>query len=162
MRRRRGGALRVSRSIRNARSPSAIATTTATRGARRGSRAFPPTRIRHPSHRGAAMSPVPLLTGAICRGRPCLRRFVVPRCRRRAGHGRRGTTVVGSSSHPAAPLVRVGLQSTRSRTAPSGTGTLEPPRSAPRQIDPLRRSEECSVPVRQLYDSSDRPNSNFF
>jgi hypothetical protein len=86
----------------------------------------------------------------------------VPRCRRCAGHGRRGVTVVGSSSHPAAPLVRVGLQSTRSRTAPSGTGTLEPPRSAPRQIDPPRRSEECSVPVRQLYDSSDRPNSDFF
>jgi hypothetical protein len=65
---------------------------TATRGARRGSRAFPPTRIHRPSHRGTAMSPAPRLTGAICRGRPHLRRFVVPRCHRRAGHGRRGAT----------------------------------------------------------------------
>jgi hypothetical protein len=70
----------------------AIATTTATRGARRESRAFPPTRIRRPSHRGAVMSPVPRLTGATCRGCPRLLRSVVSRCRRRAGHGRRGTT----------------------------------------------------------------------
>jgi hypothetical protein len=56
--------------------------------------------------------------------------------------------VVGSSSSLAAPPVRVGLRSTRSRTAPSRTGTPEPPRSAPHQIDPPRRSEEHSVPVR--------------
>jgi hypothetical protein len=68
--------------------------------------------------------------------------------------------VVGSSSRLAAPPARVGLRSTRSRTAPSGTGTPEPPRSAPRQIDPPRRSEEHSVPVRQLYDGSDRPDSD--
>jgi hypothetical protein len=67
--------------------------------------------------------------------------------------------VVGSSSRPAAPPVRVSLRSTRSRTAPKGTGTPEPPRYAPRQIDPPRRSEEHSVPVRQLYDGSDHPDS---
>jgi hypothetical protein len=50
--------------------------------------------------------------------------------------------MVGSSSRSAAPPARVGLRSTRSRTAPSGTGTPEPHRSTPRQIDPLRRSEE--------------------
>jgi hypothetical protein len=68
--------------------------------------------------------------------------------------------VVGSSSRLAAPPVRVGLRSIRSRTAPSGTGTPELPRSAPRQIDPPRRSEEHSVPVLQLYDGSDRPDSD--
>jgi hypothetical protein len=64
--------------------------------------------------------------------------------------------VVESSSHLVAPPARVGLRSTRSRTAPSGTGTPEPPRSELCQIDPPRRSEERSVPVRQLYDGSDR------
>jgi hypothetical protein len=68
--------------------------------------------------------------------------------------------IVGSSSHPAAPLARVGLRSTRSRTAPNGTGTPETQRSAPRQIDPPRRSEERSVSVRQIYDGSDRPDSD--
>jgi hypothetical protein len=68
--------------------------------------------------------------------------------------------VVGSSSRPVAPPVRVGLRSTRSRMAPSGTGAPKLPRSAPRHIDPPRRSEECSVPVRQLYDGSDRPDSD--
>jgi hypothetical protein len=66
--------------------------------------------------------------------------------------------VVGSSSRLAAPPVRVGLRSTHSRTAPSGTGTPEPPRSVPCQIDRPRRSEERSVPVRQLYDGSDCPD----
>jgi hypothetical protein len=64
--------------------------------------------------------------------------------------------VVGLSSRPTAPPIRVGLRSTHSRTAPSGTGTPKPPGSTPRQIDPPRRSEEHSVPVRQLYDGSDR------
>jgi hypothetical protein len=68
--------------------------------------------------------------------------------------------VVGSSLHPSAPPVRVGLRSTGSRTAPSGTGTPEPPSSTPRQIDPPSRSEERSVPVHQLYDGSDRPDSD--
>jgi hypothetical protein len=67
---------------------------------------------------------------------------------------------VGSSSCPAALPTRVGLRSTRSRTAPSRTGTPEPQRSVPRQIDPPRRSEERSVSVRQIYDGWDRPDSD--
>jgi hypothetical protein len=68
--------------------------------------------------------------------------------------------VVGLSSCSAAPPARVGLRSTRSRTAPGGTGTPELPRSAPYQIDPPRRSEERSVSARQLYDGLDRPDSD--
>jgi hypothetical protein len=33
-------------------------------------------------------------------------------------------------------------------------------RAAPRQADPPRRSEERPTPVRQLYDGSDRPDSD--
>jgi hypothetical protein len=55
---------------------------------------------------------------------------------------------VGLSSRPVAPPARVGLRSTRSRTTPSGMGSLKPHRSVPHQIDPLRRSEERSAPVR--------------
>jgi hypothetical protein len=49
-----------------------------------------------------------------------------------AGHDK----TVGSSSCPAGPPAHVGLRSTRSRTAPNGTSTPEPQRSAPRYIDP--------------------------
>jgi hypothetical protein len=48
----------------------------------------------------------------------------------------------------------------RSRAAPSGTGASEPQRPAPRQADPLRRSEERPASARQLYDGSDRPDSD--
>jgi hypothetical protein len=75
---------------------------------------------------------------------------------REAGHEK----TVGSSSCLVAPPAPVGLRSTRSRTVPSGTGAPESQRSAPRQTDPPRRSEERSVSVRQLYDSSDRPDSD--
>jgi hypothetical protein len=67
---------------------------------------------------------------------------------------------VGSSSRLTAPPTRVGQQLVRSPAAPSGTGTPGPQRPAPCQADPPRRSEEQSVYVRQLYDSSDRPDSN--
>jgi hypothetical protein len=68
--------------------------------------------------------------------------------------------IVGSSSHSVAPPTRVGLRSTRSRTGPTGTGTPELQRSAPRQTNPPRRSEERSVSVRQIYDGSDCPDSD--
>jgi hypothetical protein len=44
--------------------------------------------------------------------------------------------------------------------APSRTGASESQRAVPRQADPLRRSEERPAPVRQLFDGSNRPNSD--
>jgi hypothetical protein len=75
---------------------------------------------------------------------------------REVGHDK----TVGSISRPAAPPAHVGLRSTRFRTAPSGTDTPEPHRSAPRRIDPPRRSVERSTSVCQIYDGSDRPGSD--
>jgi hypothetical protein len=43
--------------------------------------------------------------------------------------------------------------------APSRTGASEAQSAAPRQADPLRRSEERAAPVRQLFDGFDRPDS---
>jgi hypothetical protein len=43
---------------------------------------------------------------------------------------------------------------------PSSTGASGSQRAAPRQADPLRRSEERPAPVRQLYDGSDHPDSD--
>jgi hypothetical protein len=97
--RQRRGALRVRRNIRNARSPSAIATTTATRGGKRGSRASPPTRTHRPSRRGVAMSPAPRSTGATCRGRHRRRRPVALKCRRRGGRERMGATRLWARAH---------------------------------------------------------------
>jgi hypothetical protein len=44
--------------------------------------------------------------------------------------------------------------------APSGTSASEPQRTAPRQADPPRRSEERPASARQIYDGSDRPDSD--
>jgi hypothetical protein len=79
-----------------------------------------------------------------------------PRRPREAGHDK----IVGSSSCSEAPSARVGRRSTRSRRVPSRTGAPELQRCAPCQTDPLRWSEERSVSVCQLYDGSDRPDSN--
>jgi hypothetical protein len=49
---------------------------------------------------------------------------------------------------------------TRSRATPSGTGAPESQRSAPRQADPLRRSEETPSSARHIYYGSERPNSD--
>jgi hypothetical protein len=91
--------LHVRRNIRNARSPSVIVMTIATRSGRRGSRASPPMRIRRLSRRGAAMSPAPRSTGATCWGRPHRRRPVALKCRHRAGRERRGTTRLWARAH---------------------------------------------------------------
>jgi hypothetical protein len=48
----------------------------------------------------------------------------------------------------------------RSRAVPSDTDASEPQRSAPRQVDPPRRSEELPAPARQLCVGSDRPDSD--
>jgi hypothetical protein len=46
------------------------------------------------------------------------------------------------------------------RAVPSGTGASEPQRSASRQVDPPRRSEERPTSARQLYNGSDHPDSD--
>jgi hypothetical protein len=117
-------------------------------------------RIRHPSRRGAAMSPVRWSTGATCRGRPRRRRPVVLKCRRRAGHERRSVIRLWARALVRRPPTQVGQRSVRSCTALSETGTPGPLRPVPRQADPPRRSEERSVSVCQLYDGSDRLDSD--
>jgi hypothetical protein len=67
---------------------------------------------------------------------------------------------VGSSSRQAALPTRVDQRSVRSRAAPSGTGASEPQRSMPRSADPPRRLEEQPASARQLFDGSDRPDSD--
>jgi hypothetical protein len=91
------------------------------------------------------MSPAPRSTGATCRGRPHHRCPVAFKCRRRADRGRRGATRLWARAH-VRRLTRVGQRSARSRTAS--------------RADPPRRSEERSVSVCQLYDGSDRPDSD--
>jgi hypothetical protein len=68
---------------------------------------------------------------------------------------------VGSSSRQAARPARKDQQTVRTRVEPSRTGASGSQRAAPRQADPLRRSEERPAPVRQLYDGSDRPGSDY-
>jgi hypothetical protein len=58
---------------------------------------------------------------------------------------------VGSSSRPTAPSIREDQRM---------TGASEPQRLAPRQADPPRRSEERPSPAHQLYDGSERPDSD--
>jgi hypothetical protein len=66
---------------------------------------------------------------------------------------------VGLSSRQAARPAREDQRTVRPRVAPSRTGASESQRAAPRQTDPPRRSE-CQAPVCQLFDGSDRPNSD--
>jgi hypothetical protein len=147
-------------SIRNARSPSAIAMTTATRGGRRGSWASPPMR----THRLAVMerrcANVAVdwsnMSGSASSSPP---RGAEVSSSRRLREARRDKTV-GSSSRPAAPPARVDQWSACSRAAPSRTGASEPQRPVPRHADPPRRSEERPVSARQLYDGSDHPDSD--
>jgi hypothetical protein len=68
---------------------------------------------------------------------------------------------VGSSSRQAARPTREDQRTVCPRVAPSGTGASESQRSAPRQADPLSRSEERPASARQLYDGFDRPDSDF-
>jgi hypothetical protein len=62
-----------------------------------------------------------------------------------------------SSSRQAARPAREDQWTVRPRVAPSGTGASESQRSAPRQANPPRRSEERPASACQLYDGSDRP-----
>jgi hypothetical protein len=79
---------RARRSTRNARSPSAIEMTTASRGGRRGSVVSPSMKTHCQSCRGVAKSPVRRSTGATCWGRPRCCLLVAPKCRHRGGHRR--------------------------------------------------------------------------
>jgi hypothetical protein len=67
---------------------------------------------------------------------------------------------VGSSSRPAVPSVRDDQRMTRSRATPGGTDAPEPRRPTPRQADPPRRLEERPPSARQIYDGSERPDSD--
>jgi hypothetical protein len=117
-------------------------------------------RTRRPSRHGAAMSPARRLTGATCRGRHRRRRPVALKCRRRAGHRRLGATRQWARARVRwLPRPRGSADG----SLPCGAqrmGASKPQRSAPRQVDPLRRSEERPASIRQLYDGSDRPDSD--
>jgi hypothetical protein len=56
--------------------------------------------------------------------------------------------------------VREDQRVVRSRAVPSGASASESQRSAPRQADPPRRSEERPTSACLLYDGSDRPDSD--
>jgi hypothetical protein len=66
----------------------------------------------------------------------------------------------GSSSRQVTRPTREDQRMVHPRAVPSGTGASEPQRSAPRQVDPPRRSEERPASAHQLYDGSDRPDSD--
>jgi hypothetical protein len=117
-------------------------------------------RTRHPSRLGAVTSLARRLIGAICRGRPrhpcpaALNVVVAPAAGGEARQDR------GHEHTPVAPPIREDQRMTRSRATPSGTGATESHRAAPRQADPPRRSKERSLSARQIYDGSERPDSN--
>jgi hypothetical protein len=67
---------------------------------------------------------------------------------------------VGSSSRQAAHPVQEDQQTVRPCAAPSGTGATGSQSVAPHRVDPPRRSEERPAPTRQLYDGSNRPDSD--
>jgi hypothetical protein len=67
---------------------------------------------------------------------------------------------VGSSSRQAARPAREDQGTVRPRVVPSGTGTFEMQRSTPHQADPPKWSEERPVSARQLYNGSDRLDSD--
>jgi hypothetical protein len=67
---------------------------------------------------------------------------------------------VGSSSRQAAHPTSEDQRTVLPRMAPSRTGTSESQRTTPLHADPPRRSEERPAPARQLYDGSDRPDSD--
>jgi hypothetical protein len=130
--------LHARRSIRNAESPSTIATTTTTRGGRQGSWASPPMRTRHPSCRGVAMLLVRRSTGATCRGRPSRCHLAAPTCRRRAGRGRRGATRLWARAH-VRRLHPPGWTNGRSAPVKCTAKRALPNRRDPRPVKPILR-----------------------
>jgi hypothetical protein len=67
---------------------------------------------------------------------------------------------LGSSSCQVARPARGDQQVVRPRAVPIGTGAPEPQRSAPRQVNPPGRSEEWPTSACQLYECSDRPDTD--
>jgi hypothetical protein len=67
---------------------------------------------------------------------------------------------VGSSSRPAARPAREDQRTVRPRVAPSRTGASESQRVVRHKQTPPKRSEERLAPVRQLFNGSDRPDSD--
>jgi hypothetical protein len=94
-------------------------------------------------------------TGAKCWGRPRRHLPAAQKCHRR--DSRRWPHATRRWARARVPE-RTSGRSTLSW--PSGTGAFDSQRSAPRQADPPRRSEERSASARQLYEGSDRPDSD--
>jgi hypothetical protein len=122
--------------------------------------ASPPMKTCRLSHHGAATLPARRSTGATCRGCP----------RRRPP---RHWSVVVATAAGSCVRQDCGLKlTTSSSPCPRGpadgppscgaqrTGTPESQRSAPCQADPPRRSKERPASAQQLYDDSDRPDSD--
>jgi hypothetical protein len=106
------------------------------------------------------MLPARWSTGATCWGRPCHHRLAAPKCRRRAGRRRRGATRLWARAHvrrlPRSSGSAVGPLSCCTQRA----GASEPQRPVPRSADLSRRSKERSAFAHQLYDGSDRRDSD--
>jgi hypothetical protein len=68
--------------------------------------------------------------------------------------------IVGLSSRQAARPAREDQRTVRPHVVPRGMGASETKRYVPRQADPPSRSEERPASARQLYDGSDRPDSD--
>jgi hypothetical protein len=66
----------------------------------------------------------------------------------------------GSVSRQVTRPTREDQRMVHPRAVPSGTSASEPQRSAPRQVDTPRRSEERPASTCQLYDGSDHPDSD--
>jgi hypothetical protein len=126
-----------------------------------GSVASPPMKTRRRSRRGAATCQARRWTGAICRGRPRCRLPVPLKCRHRDGHRRPRATRMWARARdklPAKPEWTSGWSALTWRPAGRAPPSCREPRLA--KLTPPRQSEERSTPVLQLYDGSDRPDSD--
>jgi hypothetical protein len=118
-------------------------------------------KTHHPSRRGAAMSPVRRSARATCRGQPRRRLPAALKFRRHDSRRRLWVTRLWARPHvkqlalPERTSGRSGLTRRTAGRAPSSP--RNPHLSKP---TPPRRSEERSASAHQLYDGSDRPDSD--
>jgi hypothetical protein len=118
-------------------------------------------KTHHTSRRGAATPLARRSTGATCRGSPCRRLPAAWKCRRHDNHRQPCTTRLWARA-------RVKQLALPERTSRQSALAWHPAEQAPRSCrdphpvkpTPPRRSEERSASARQLYDGSDRPDSN--